>query len=270
MALLLVASYGLLVQSGKVPSGQGVSQYQLNWVTLEKFATDPMPQVEAVICGSSMGQTLKPQLIDKRFYNLSVLGTSGLTGLKAVNASPNKPRLIFVEMSFTLANGVETQMLNSMLSPYHKWVAEHAKFLRQDYQPTDILLSKFRRKSLAGQDNPASPEAIAGAVRRHTVPTPAWETNNLETVISGLKTEIATAQARGCKVVLLEMLASAEVEATPKFVGIRERIAREFPQGEYTWSQPMQQADVVTSDGIHLVPSKAAEVSRALIEALGS
>lgn len=267
LAVILIAIYAVLVRIGKVPSGQGISQYQLNWVTMEKFAADGMPGVEAVICGSSMGQTLKPQLVDQRFYNLSILGTSGLTGLKVVNASRNRPRVVFVEMSHTLVTGYDKTSLTSMMSPYRRWVASNAKFLRQDYQPTDILLSKFKRRGLGGADNPASEAVLAAAVKRHTPLFEPFEDYSFEGTVRGMKAAIADVEAKGSRVVLLELLAAPEVEATPKFQHVRRRIAEEFG-ANYTWLRPLAPTDVVTSDGIHLVPSVAARVTKTLIDSL--
>lgn len=269
LAAVFVLGYAILAHSGKLPSGKGVSQYQQNWVTMEKFSADRMPQVQAVLCGSSMTQTLKPQLIDNRFYNMGVLGTSALTGLTIVNRSVNKPKVVFIEMGLPVANGVETAMIASIESPYHKWVAANAKFLRQDYQPSDILLSQFKKKNVGGADFPASADAIAGQVKRHTPLLVGAELTMMDRVFAGLHEEIDRAKANGVKVVLLEMRCSEAVEATAKMRAIWDRIQREFPESEYTWSKPLQPSDVITSDGIHLVPSVAARVSQALVDSLG-
>lgn len=257
LALVLTAVYALLSMSPKFPTGKGISQYQANWVALEKCVRDHHGK-QVIMCGSSMSKDIHIEVLDPRAMNLGLLDSSSYTGLEAVRMSKSQPRVVLVEMSFPVAQPLNTESLDKLKDPYLSFVAENLKFLRQDHQPTDILLSKFRKNPAKVLTVPPAPQEVCDQFLRkmgtHFVP---GQEQRLRDNLTAMKEQIKDLEAKGVRVFLYELLYDTRVNQAPQFLQASKMIHEMFPESEYNWLKVQEADKVETTDAVHMIPKQA-------------
>ncbi|MCE9560056.1 MAG: hypothetical protein K8R88_14045 [Armatimonadetes bacterium] len=270
-AVLGLGLYGSVVLTGRVPYGTGINQDQKNYITQQHYLMDKTSPFDLVLAGSSMAAKVKVQYLDNRAYNLGVPGGSPQTGLQIILKAQRVPKVVVCELSPTLHLGPDNVVLARLLDPTGYAVSERFPFLRQEFQPTNVLLSKLKKKSLDDEGtvtSSATKIAIADAVQMNKDEPKPEDKAKFATHLRETRELLRQIKERGSRVVLLELPVAAEVDATRRMRYYHGEIVREFPVSDYEWLLPLAGEEVQTTDGIHLVPAQAAKVARALVALL--
>jgi hypothetical protein len=241
--------------------------------TLNRYFDDPVPDV--VLVGSSLTFRLKEEYFaTPRLRNLALAGGSPVTGLEILADQRQLPKLIVVETN-VLSRQPDTGLIERFSA-----AGRQSLFFR----PVRTAVAAYENFMHA----PATHSQVAGALQQLIAQPPSNFDNHIylqralqdrETAdptaaatanVALMKSLIKSLEARGARVLLMELPCEAPIEAS-RYARITGRIVRKaFPDASRWLQIDVDREDLRWADGVHLDERSAVLVSHALDESLAS
>lgn len=267
---VLALGGGALLSLGPWGAQLAETNYQANMIRLQRFFFDAPPRT--VLVGSSLTGRLLPTYFDGSpigpVANLGIDGVNPLFGLELVRQRP--PAVVVVEENTVL---VETDanravLVEAMRGPAFR-LARYVPLLRARARPSSILYTWIKTRRNAATPPPA---AAASATDSPAGPTNAAASDpRYAPTRDALRMLLQALRAHSCRVVLVRLPAGYHNTAAsdPAFA-LGEEMAKEFALAEYDLTAECESRGRTPqyTDGHHLTPASAREVSRVLSELL--
>ena len=266
LALGFLVLYDLGIRAGVLKPGDGLSQNQKNDIRKERIIFGSVKDLDAVLVGSSLAARVKIEDLDPKFYNLGLLGDSSLSGCETLLLAEQLPKHVIVEVSDSLVRTKDLHDLRAAYNPTERWLSTTLPWTRQEYQPANVFIHKFKRKGsdVGGYSESARQRATETYRQRFLEPLTEEETQFFTMELQKLSERLAALEARGAKVHLFYIPGEKSVEEAPKRVGFLKLAQEHFAQTIFSWIPAPEQEEWKTTDGIHLIPEQAKFVAEYL------
>jgi len=273
LAALLAALFALFVRLIPWRAELAETNFQANLIRLESFLFDPPPH--AVVVGSSFTGRLLPDYFQSTplapVANLGLDGSSPTFGLALTLRRP-PPIVLVEENTLLLPWDANDDLLSAATNSVQFRLSRSFPMLRARSRPSSVLYSwlKLRRRGTEGAPSESlqfQPQTdvsrdTGAAAAKPTPPTPAGDV---------LRAEMKELLARGSRIVLFRLPAGPPslVEDNAAY-GLGEQLAREFHLKELNLvAECYRRREVpVYTDGMHLTPGSARQLSRLLAQLL--
>ena len=270
ITLALLGIYDVLVARGVVPASEGLTQDQSNQIRSERYFQDSIPTPTLVMVGSSLTTNIRPEYVGPGVYNLGYGGGCACTGLDIIEHSRIQPKVVLVEVDYTLGLGVDHDMVDAITNPIISRIDAAAPILRMEYQPVSVVVNMLKKREQRKLGSVENRDKILSnfdqAIRRRMVKqvvdsksTPMTEKTRtkLVTQCEALKPVIKKLTDRGIHVVLQMIPGEQQVAETVQSKQSTALILSEFPADQYEWLPAPPARDWATHDGIHLTKEDA-------------
>ncbi|TGL64304.1 hypothetical protein [Leptospira sarikeiensis] len=243
------------------------SWWQHNRVRVESFLTEGK-DAKYVIVGSSMSDRMLPEQ-DSGWFNLSLVGEGGLTGLSILNRSDSVPKFVFIEVN-QLSVKENEKFSKENTDPFFVFTRRNFPILRSEKQPlnyavgfviqfTDRFFPK-ETQTKNGTDEEAvkiskklKEDHIQEVKRWYGAAVEQKKLNERTEYIAGVLGEL---RSKGIRPVFFEMPMHPEILISAKETRTRDSILKKFPPSEYLWFRD-QTTVYEDSDGLHLTYPEA-------------
>ncbi len=266
MAILLTGSYGLLTRMFPARAELAESNYQANLIRLQAFLFDNCPRT--VIAGSSISGRLLPSYFRGTglapVANLGLDGSSPLFALELVLEAKPPPIVIIEENLLLKPEDANDASLRAATESFGFKLAKEIGIWRADIRPSSLLYSWLKSHQKKAPHSTDSAEQKAPTPRSPASPGLASLRCR-----NKLGEQIRALRARGSRVVLMR------VPTGPQFVPkdnpslpLGAALAREYDLCEVDLEAECAKRGQALSfsDGVHLTPASARQVSALLGE----
>ncbi len=265
----LAGSFYLLLLVGPWRAELAETNYQANLIRLQTFLFAHSPK--SVLVGSSLSGRLLPRYFHQTqlapIANLGLDGSGPLFGLDIVLRQP--PPVILVEANILLQpHDANDDMLAAATESVGFRLARYVPLLRADARPSSILYTwfKLRRKTATANPAPAPapPRPNAFEAGEISAPNPKEQDGKEK-----LRAQFRALQQRGCRVILVRLPTGWKYNPTNHpSLAFADELAHEFnlPQLDLLGECSSRGQVLSYTDGLHLTPAAAQEVSRVLAQ----
>jgi hypothetical protein len=266
MALLLAGGFSLFSCFPCWRAELAETNYQANMVRLQGFLFDSPPQ--ALLVGSSISGRLLPSYFDAtplgKVGNLGLDGSSPTLGLEL--AARRSAPLILLEANLLLKSNTPNDVLlaEAVASPGFR-LGRYLPFMRAQARPSSVLYTwmRSRRSGTVTLSATNAGRAVEDVVR------PVELTDGLTNgpVQDRLREEIRGLLEKKSEVVIVRIPSTIQGPTDTNFV-FGDVLAREFNLRRLDLPAECARRGLALSfsDGIHLTPDSARQVSRVLAE----
>ncbi|MCC6540999.1 MAG: hypothetical protein IT225_02145 [Flavobacteriales bacterium] len=268
---ILVVGYALYIKFGKPELNTVQHQASGNRISAEQYVFGPEAPDATVIVGSSLSFRIAMDSLPPHTSNLSFGGLTVYDGLELVRRSGKKPKRILVETNMIFKEA-DRAFLDAVFQPGLYELRKAAPILREENQPTGVLIGYIKRAMKQGGQGPDVAEADSMQMSENLLNTnrgifakvPVDSTQ--ERFMATLEREVKALEKNGTEVLFVEVPISAELMASPLATRARESVMEHFPthtfiRSDRTWR---------TTDGLHLEWHNAQRYSRWLAQQLRS
>ena len=257
-----------------VPGLTGGSQWDKNKMK-EEHLLYKEHDYEVVIVGSSITGTLVD--LPESWYNLAMAGRSSITGLDVICESNINPCTVVIETNVLKSNQRSSDnFLNKRLKKEHSaFLAENkpahvglrtlatlAGFKQRSQRPiTNLVLSK-------PDEITVSNELFSGMLdRRKMADSKLMDASKLKDRINKIKNSVEALEARGFKVLFIEVPECHQTLNSLRKTQIRDAFHSAFPLDKYNWHDDSKNINYYASnDAIHLTANSAKRFRLTLVE----
>lgn len=235
------------------------TNYVANRLRIERWMLGPV--ASNVVVGTSIGGRLLPAYFDgTRLDTMANLGLDGAnpdTGLSLVLQRPIPPARVFLEVHrLVMPPSDNDRKLLDLVEGPGMAVSRTVPWTRADWRPSTVLYGWLKRRQ-SGTAATAV-EAPAGGSPEAGI-DPGW--------LDRVKRKVDAVQSRGSKVVLLRLPVGRENPAPGAPDRLAEMVAQlGLPLVDLQARSIRDGVTITYTDGLHLAPSSAAQVSRWLAE----
>ncbi len=250
---ILVVGYALFIHFAKLDLNTVQHQASGNRISAEKYVFAADDTSATVIVGSSLSFRIELDSLAPNTSNLSFGGLSVHDGLELVRRSGKRPKRVVIETNMIFKE-VDRAFLDAVFQPGLYELRQAAPVLREENQPTGVLVGLLKKGMKQEGEGPGSTEPDSMAVSENLFDTnrglfakaPADSTQ--QRFLSTLENEVAALEANGIEVVFMEMPISAELMRSPLSTSTREAVIQRFPGHRYIRAD----REWRTTDGLHL------------------
>lgn len=244
--------------------GTGQNQYQTNRIKSERYLfLSKAPEV--VIVGSSLAARLKE--LPSNWYNLAMPGETSALGLKVIRLRDDLPKSILVEVNPSTRE-ISKKLLDALSSPTQMRLKKQIPLLRDEYQPSLILLSVLRKALGAGQSDPKLSKEFRDALaQKHLAANSEIETKDFQNIfLNDLQHAVEELAKRHVKIIFFEVPTERVLMELERMKDLRALEHEALSSPSYAWVETPSNHGYETSDGLHLVPIAAREFTNYLVE----
>ncbi|MEI7012700.1 hypothetical protein [Leptospira licerasiae] len=260
----LYSSFVYFVSPQKIPKQ---SWWQHNRVRVESFLTEGKDS-KFVIVGSSMSDRMLPKA-GTGWFNLSLVGEGGLTGLSILTNSDTSPKFVLIEVN-QLSVKENEKFSRENTEPYFVFTRRNFPVLRSEKQPLNYAVGfviQFTDRFFAAEKKPESKsekEAIEISKRlkqEHLLEVKRWygaavDQKKLNERMTYLMSALKDLEAKGVRPIFFEMPMHPEILVSAKETRTRETVLKNFPPSQYLWF--IDSKDIYEdSDALHLTYAEA-------------
>ena len=235
------------------------TNYVANRLRIERWMLGPA--ASNVIVGTSIGGRLLPAYFQgTRLATLANLGLDGAnpdTGLSLVLQRPVPPARVFLEVHrLVMPPSDNDRKLLDLVEGPGMAVAQALPWTRADWRPSTVLYGWLKRRQSGSASAPPDAGTASG-------PGPGIDPTWLDRV----KKKIETIEARGSKVVLVRLPVGRENPKPGSPDPLVEAVSRlGLPLVDLQARAERDGVTISYTDGLHLAPSSAEQVSKWLSE----
>ncbi|EDX70601.1 hypothetical protein MC7420_920 [Coleofasciculus chthonoplastes PCC 7420] len=265
--IFLLSLYHTLTVGKVLPSSEGISIEETNYVKVEKYVYHDS-KIDVLLVGSSRTAKLNPQYISDDAQNLGMRGFSSTLGLELVKNTELKPSIVLVEINGTIGL-TDEELIKSLFDPLTYYTRLYFPMFRTEYRPVSVfiqavrnLLEKLNIITLEEIDqarvNPAFREKrIQEEIKEKNQPLSQKRKTNLRQDAKSIKSKIEKIEKSGVRVLLYDVPGDPRLDSTRTFSQERELLRKLFPSDKFEWLPDPPTREWVTSDGIHLISTDA-------------
>jgi hypothetical protein len=275
ITLSLLSIYQMLIFSKLVKPNEGIHQWQINFIKIQKYAYQEYSNLKIVLVGSSLTVRLPTDEIGSQVLNLGMSGGCAQTGIEAVQRTPAKPAILLVEINETIIRKIDSQTIDSIYSPFLYYTRLYFPVLRQEYQPLSILISaltslKYKvthNSRIVHQQNKSNQivnlepslteKLIAQKIEGNKVPLVENEKKLFIQEAAVIKSKITEIKKDKVRVILFDVPTEQRVRNTVRQKQIRALTSELFPKSKFEWMPEPPLKQWATYDGTHLIASDA-------------
>lgn len=286
LALILTVVFVVIARLGHWQAQLAESNFQANLIRLQAFLFGPPPR--AVLVGSSLSGRLLPGYFEGTSLapldNLGLDGSGPLYGLNLALARPES--IVIIEANNLLRSRNENDLtLDQAVGGVEFRLGGRIPALQAQWRPSSVLYSwmKLRKtgdrrldSGVRSQESGVLSQEAGGTVTESTNSaiqqslTQYSNTSSLQ-VTSGpaeeLREKVKALQERGCRVVFVRLPTGQREADNPAFA-LSAALARELkvPELDLRAECAGRGETLSYTDGLHLTPGSAREVSRLIAE----
>lgn len=267
--------YHFLVITKIVMPFDGINQWQINFIKIQRYAYQAHSSSNIVLVGSSLTSNIKASYIGSQVINLGMSGGSAQTGIAAVRRNTLKPAILLIEVNESINNRIDSQMIDSIYNPWLYYVRLYIPMLRQEYQPVSVFLptvaslksrlikgnSSANKQQDSKQDVNIDPSLtntlIFQQIEANKIPLTEKEKSLLKQEANYIKSQILQVEKDNVRVILFDVPIENRVQDTVRKQQIQALLRELFPINKFEWLPQPLPRHWRTSDGIHLVSSDA-------------
>lgn len=242
-----------------------------NRIKAERFVFGELPTDATVIAGSSLAYRIAPDSFPQGTANLGFGGLSIHDGMALVLRSGQKPARVLVETN-VIFRDPDPGFIDALFAPGLYQLREALPIMREEHQPSGILLGRLRAAAMARMANEPGEEAPTGP------PDPVMYAENAAKYAEApssaerarfaalLQENVTMLEERGVEVIFFEMPIDEALSNSPLAAAGRELVQELFPKHPYLHLQA--DGPWRTTDGLHLHKGDAARASGMLRRAV--
>lgn len=267
--------YHILTVAKLVLPSDGINQWQINFIKVQKYAYNKSSTLTTVLAGSSIIANIKASYISPKVINLGLSGGCAQTGIEAVLRNSLKPNILVVEINEYINRKIDNKMIDSIYNPVLYWTRLHIPMLRKEYQPVSILLQNisFIRHRLMNGSRPTNKpvdsrqpvniepklteKLIVQTLEVYKEPLSKKEEILYRQEAEYIKSQLSKIRKDGVRVVLVDIPIEQRIQNTVQEKQIRALMRELFPINDFEWLPEPPPRHWKTSDGIHLIESDA-------------
>ena len=265
--IFLLSLYHTLTVGKVLPSSEGISIEETNYVKVEKYVYHDS-KIDVLLVGSSRTAKLDPQYISDDAANLGMRGLSSATGLELVKKTQSKPSIVLVEINSTIGRQDE-DLIQSLFNPFNYYIRLYFPMFRTEYRPVSVFIQAVRNFlekadiiSLEEIDqqriNLEFRETIVKeAIQENEQPLSEENKATLMRDAESIKSQIKSIDDSGVRVVLYNVPGDPRIDNTMKQRQEHEFLRTLFPPKKFEWLPEPPAREWSTSDGTHLISDDA-------------
>ena len=288
IALSLLGSYHALVFTRLVTPTDGIHQWEINFIKIQRYAYQKSLSLKIVIAGSSLTANIQASDISPQVINLGMSGGCSQTGAEAILMKPSKPAILLVEINETISRKLDDRMIDYIYNPILYSTRFYIPMLRQEYQPVSVFLPTLssikhrlmNRESVTNNlsnirqivniDPILTDKLIAQQIEINKVPLTEKEKILLRKEIEFIKYQISQLSKYGVRIILFNIPVEQRVQNTVRAKQIEALTSELFPIGKFEWLPEPPPRHWTTYDGTHLVSADAKDYAAFLSNQLFS
>jgi hypothetical protein len=265
--IFLLSLYHTLTVGKVLPSSEGISIEETNYVKVEKYVYHDN-KIDVLLVGSSRTAKLDPQYISDDAQNLGMRGFSSTLGLELVKNTELKPSIVLVEINGTIGL-TDKELIKSLFDPLTYYTRLYFPMFRTEYRPVSVFIQAVRNLlenlniiTLEEIDqarvNPAFREKIVQEkIQEYNQKLSQKEKIDLRYKAESIKSKIEEIKNSGVQVFLYDIPGDRRIDNTMKSNQEREILQNLFPSNKFNWLPKPPDRDWNTSDGVHLISNDA-------------
>ncbi|WP_446385316.1 hypothetical protein [Coleofasciculus chthonoplastes] len=265
--IFLLSLYHTLTAGKVLPSSEGISIEETNYVKVEKYVYHES-KIDVLLVGSSRTAKLDPQYISDDAQNLGMRGFSSTLGLELVKNTELKPSIVLVEINGTIGL-TDEELIKSLFDPLTYYTRLYFPMFRTEYRPVSVFIQAVRNLlenlniiTLEEIDqarvNPAFREKIVQEkLKEYNQTLSQKEKTDLRYKAESIKSKIEEIENSGVQVFLYDIPGDRRIDNTMKSSQERELLQNLFPSNKFEWLPEPPDRDWNTSDGVHLISNDA-------------
>jgi len=271
--LFVMSFYQVLFSGGVLQASDAANVHQSNVVKAQRYVHQDESDLKMVIVGSSLAANLEKH-IGEGVKSIALGGGSSKTGLEIIKRSKSKPRIVLVEINYTITRKIDSELLDSLYHPIFYWMRQYLPMLREEYRPISVFIDSLKSRSKQNQKLMSrealdslegrnltpelSQKSIQTAVDNKSKPLSEKDAETIKQEADLMKNQIAEIKKHtGAKVVLFDIPFESRVNAALGVKQFRELAKKLFPPDRFEWLPPPKEREWRTNDGIHLIRSDA-------------
>ena len=265
--IFLLSLYHTLTVGKVLPSSEGISIEETNYVKVEKYVYHDS-KIDVLLVGSSRTAKLDPQYISDDAANLGMRGLSSATGLELVKKTKLKPSIVLVEINDTIGRQDE-DLIKSLFNPFNYYIRLYFPMFRTEYRPVSVFIQAVRN-FLEKADIISLEEIDQQRINiefRETIVKEAIQDNDqplsedakatLRRDAESIKSQIKSIEDGDVRVVLYNVPGDPRIDNTMKQRQEQEFMRTLFPPKKFEWLPEPPAREWNTSDGTHLISNDA-------------
>lgn len=267
--------YHILIITKLLKPSDGIQQWQINFIKIQRYAYQDYSQVKMVTVGSSLTVNLPIDDIGSSVINLGMAGGCTQTGLEAVWRNSSRPAILMIEINETISRKLDARMIDFIYNPLLYTVRLYMPMLREEYQPVSVFLTRVvplihqlkSTKRLVNKQKDNNPVVnvdqkltdtlIRQITEDYKNPLSENEKRLLRQEARAIKIKISKIRKDGVRVVLFDVPRDSQVQATVRGKQLHALMKELFPVNDFEWLPEPPPRQWTTSDGLHLVSSDA-------------
>lgn len=265
--IFLVSLYHTLTVGKVLPSSEGISIEETNYVKVEKYVYHDS-KIDVLLVGSSRTAKLDPQYISDDAANLGMRGLSSATGLELVKKTKLKPSIVLVEINETIGRQDE-DLIQSLFNPFNYYIRLYFPMFRTEYRPVSVFIQAVRNFlekadiiSLEEIDQQRinldfRETIVKEAIQENEQPLSEEKKATLRRDAESIKSQIEAIENSGIQVVLYNVPGDPRIDNTRKQRQEQEFLQTLFPPDKFEWLPEPPEREWTTSDGTHLISDDA-------------
>lgn len=249
-------------------------QVRANYHRSQAFVLNAPANAE-VIAGSSMSDRLDARELGPERVKLTFPGGGPLTALEIIRRSGRVPSVLWFETNLIVRDADES-LISDATDAWRVELRRKSPAFTEHGRPSAYGVGIFRTlfgracrvvPALGGAAPapsagvPLDPAVFEGMMRTNrrglSIPPDAADLGRRVELIGQ---QVDSLQKAGCKVVFFEMPVEPTLTGLAEPAAIREAMRKRFPADHYRWLDLSRETPWQTTDGIHLMPSEAAQV----------
>lgn len=242
-----------------------------NSVKVERYLYDYQPTRPVTIVGTSLAAKLLMDSLPD-FQNLALNGLSISDGLAIVGRSPQKPRIVLVEMNLYWKDS-SAGFLSTLFDPVNYALKKSLVSLRSENQPVALAIEGVKRiVETSGRSHPLP----ALTSKQPTLPfqhrlfdyhkeefARVPDSSQVARRLRELRITFNELQKQGIEIVFLEMPVHPEIGRIERVRFASQKFREAFPAGHYRYV-PARKWNFKTTDGFHLTKEESLQFTRYL------
>lgn len=261
-ALGLLALYNVFLLAARPEGGKGQNQRQQNIIAAQEYAQS-FSQTPIVITGSSLTARLSNGMLPRDMYNLSFAGGSAFTGLDIILRA-GRPREVWVELNF-LQRESDNGLSRAAAFPHMGPLNAYLPALYEKYQPVTLLsalLSKSMKASAEKSKDLSAHDREMLLAKQLEDYEKMPDTAAIRRGIARLKDYEKQLKRKGIAMRVFLMPVHCKIAQSRTYREMRPMLYSAFPREQYHWLPPLQCADYIYNDGVHLNYAGTVQVAR--------
>lgn len=256
-------------------------QQRANYIRAQQYVNDTADHA-GVVVGSSMANELSQEILGPGLVKLTFPAGGSFSGLDIIRRSGKKPEVLLIETN-TLLRDVDDVLTENAAGPWRRKLREVSPVFKDEGRPSNYevgflntwvtrICHGFTRVMNGGKKPaPGPPKPIDPSVREDVLRSTREQLSkpvskaDLAARIRKLGEMVDAFTREGTRCYFFEMPFDPSLEPLKVPATVRAAMEARFPADKYRWIGIDRSRDYETSDGIHLVPADAEEVSRILV-----